>query len=146
MFFFSLALQPQFGPWPTAMKLFHFGFLDRRQSVGLLGRMISSSQGPYLYINTEKRTHTHTQTLNIHALSGIRTHNPGFRASEDSTWLRLLGYRDRPWLYYYFINREMFLYLFCSPWSTSKSTTYMYHTSIIYYLNLCLTYMSHIKI
>jgi hypothetical protein len=27
------------------------------QSVGLLGRVISSSQGLYLYINTEKRTH-----------------------------------------------------------------------------------------
>jgi hypothetical protein len=32
---------------------------------------------------------------NIHALCGIRTHDSGFRASEDSTCLRLLGYRDR---------------------------------------------------
>jgi hypothetical protein len=47
-------------------------FLDQRESVGLLGRVISPSQGLYLYINTEKRTHTHT--LNIHALYGIRTH------------------------------------------------------------------------
>jgi hypothetical protein len=31
---------------------------------------------------------------NIHALCGIRTHDPGFRVSEDSTCLRLLGYRD----------------------------------------------------
>jgi hypothetical protein len=31
--------------------------LDLGQSVGLLGRVISSSQGLYLYINTEKRTH-----------------------------------------------------------------------------------------
>jgi hypothetical protein len=38
----------------------------------------------------------HTQTLNIHALCGIRTHDPGFRASEDSACLRLLCYRDRP--------------------------------------------------
>jgi hypothetical protein len=45
--------------------LFHFGFLGLRQSVGLLGWVISSSQGLYLYTNTEKRTHTHTQTLNI---------------------------------------------------------------------------------
>jgi hypothetical protein len=29
-------------------------------------------------------------------LCGIRTHDPGFQASEDSTWLRPLGYRDRP--------------------------------------------------
>jgi hypothetical protein len=32
----------------------------------------------------------------IHALSGIRTHDPGFRASEDNACgLRPLGYRDR---------------------------------------------------
>jgi hypothetical protein len=55
--------------------------------------VISSSQGLYLYTNTEKRTHT--LTLNIHALSGIRTHDPGFRASEGSACLRTLGYRDR---------------------------------------------------
>jgi hypothetical protein len=34
-------------------------------------------------------------TSNIHALCGIRTKDPGFRASEDSTCLRPLGYRDR---------------------------------------------------
>jgi hypothetical protein len=34
-------------------------FLDQGQSVGLLGRAISSSQGLYLYTNTEKRTHIH---------------------------------------------------------------------------------------
>jgi hypothetical protein len=55
---------------------FHFSLLDLRQSAGLLGWVISSLQGLYLYINTEKRTHT--QTLNIHALSGIRTHDSGF--------------------------------------------------------------------
>jgi hypothetical protein len=70
-------------------------FLNQGQSVGLLGRVISSSQGLYLFTNTEKNTHTHTQTLNIHALSGIRTHDPGFRASEDSARLRPLSYRDR---------------------------------------------------
>jgi hypothetical protein len=73
-------------PWNSP---FHFGFLDLRHSVGLLGRVISSSQGLYLYTNTEK----HTQTLSIHALSGIGTHDPGFRASEDSACLSPLGYR-----------------------------------------------------
>jgi hypothetical protein len=43
-------------PWNSP---FHFGFLDLRQSVGLLGRVISSSQGLYLYTNTEKSTYTH---------------------------------------------------------------------------------------
>jgi hypothetical protein len=36
-------------------------FLDQGQSVGLLGRVMSSSQGLYLYTNTEKRTHIHKQ-------------------------------------------------------------------------------------
>jgi hypothetical protein len=64
--FFSLALQPQFGPWPSWNSPFNFGFLDLRQSVGLLGRVISSSQGLYLYANTEKCTHTHTHTNTKH--------------------------------------------------------------------------------
>jgi hypothetical protein len=33
--------------------------LNLGQSVGLLGRVISSSQGLYLYTNTEKRIHIH---------------------------------------------------------------------------------------
>jgi hypothetical protein len=63
--FFSLALQPQFGPWHTSMKLsvsFRF-FLDLRHSVGLLGRVISSSQGLYLYTNTENSTHEHQTSM-----------------------------------------------------------------------------------
>jgi hypothetical protein len=66
--------------------------VDLGQSVGLLGRVISSSQGLCLYTN--RKTHT-TQTLKIHALSGIPTHGPGVRASEDSSCLRPLGYSDR---------------------------------------------------
>jgi hypothetical protein len=42
-------------------------------------------------------------TPNIHTLCGIQTLDPGFRASEDSTCLRLLGYRDRPKLCIYII-------------------------------------------
>jgi hypothetical protein len=44
---------------------------------------------------TQKNARTRTHTPNIHALSEIRTHDPGFRASEDSTCPRPLGYRDR---------------------------------------------------
>jgi hypothetical protein len=59
--FFLRRCSPNFGfglpPWNSP---FHFGFIDLRQSVGHLGRMISSSQGLYLYINTENaRTHKH---------------------------------------------------------------------------------------
>jgi hypothetical protein len=68
--------------------------LDLGQSVGFLGRVISSSQGLHLYTNTVKRTHS-THTLNIHALSGIRTQGRGVRASEDSSCLRPLDHRDR---------------------------------------------------
>jgi hypothetical protein len=37
----------------------------------------------------------HIHIRKIHALRGIRTHNPGFRASEDSTCPIPLVYRDR---------------------------------------------------
>jgi hypothetical protein len=63
---------------PVSLQLLDFG-----QSVGFLGRVISSSQGRYLYANTEKRTHN-TNTKH-HALSEIRTHGPGVRANEDSS-------------------------------------------------------------
>jgi hypothetical protein len=43
-----------------------------RYMVGLLGRVISLSQGLYLHRTTQ---HRKTRT-NIHALSGIRTHDP----------------------------------------------------------------------
>jgi hypothetical protein len=92
--------------WELAPALEHRAefpkFLNQGQSVGLLGWVISSSQGLYLYTNTEK--HKHTQTLNIHALSGIRTHGPGFRASEDSAHPRPLGYRDRLQTHYFTEN------------------------------------------
>jgi hypothetical protein len=53
------------------------------QTVGLFGRVISPSQGRYL--NTGQHKHRiNAYTPNIHALSGIRTHDPSVRASEDS--------------------------------------------------------------
>jgi hypothetical protein len=48
---------------------------------------ISQSQGHYLY--------KHRINTNIHALSGIRTHDPSVRASEDSSCLRPHGHCDR---------------------------------------------------
>jgi hypothetical protein len=67
----------------ASMKLFaSLQLLDLWQSAGLLGRVISSSQGLCLYTNTEK--HIQTQTLNIHACGGIRTHDHSFQASEDA--------------------------------------------------------------
>jgi hypothetical protein len=46
-------------PWNSPFHFFFFPNLT--QSVGLLGRVISSSQGLYLYTNAEKRTHTNTK-------------------------------------------------------------------------------------
>jgi hypothetical protein len=99
-FFFLWRYSPNFvlglPPWNST---FHFGFtsvlIDLRHSVGLFVRVISSSQGLSTCTQIQK-THTYTQTPNIHALSGIRTHDPGFRASENSACLRPLDYRD--WL------------------------------------------------
>jgi hypothetical protein len=81
--------------------------LDLGQSVGLLGRVMSSSQGLCLYTSTENST---TQALNIHALCGILTHGPGVRASEDGSCLRPLGYRDRPKNVYLFQFYLLLLY------------------------------------
>jgi hypothetical protein len=50
---------------------------------------MSSSQG--LYLNTEQhKQNKHIHIANIHALSGIRTHDPGFQASDENTCLRPL--------------------------------------------------------
>jgi hypothetical protein len=58
--FFPLALEPQFEPWPTSRKLsVSLRFTRSSHSVGLLWWVISSSQGLYLYTNTEKGTHTY---------------------------------------------------------------------------------------
>jgi hypothetical protein len=63
--------------------------------VGLLGRVISPSQGLYLNTGQHKRRINAYTHQTIHALCGIRTHEPGFRASEDSSCFIPLGYRDQ---------------------------------------------------
>jgi hypothetical protein len=59
--------------------------------VGLLGRMMSTSQGGYL--NTGQHKHIHVS--NIHALSGIRTHAPRVGVNKNSSCLTPRGYCDR---------------------------------------------------
>jgi hypothetical protein len=44
---------------------------------------------------TTQTQNKHIHIPNIDALCGIRTHDPGFRGSEDSLCLRLLGHLDR---------------------------------------------------
>jgi hypothetical protein len=63
------------------------------QSVGLLGRGISPSQGRYLHTGEHKhRINAHT---GIRALSGIWSHDSNVRAWEDSSCLRPRGHCDR---------------------------------------------------
>jgi hypothetical protein len=88
-----LVLQPNSGLGHFNKISFSLQLLDLGQSVGLLGWVISSSQGLSLYANIEN-AHT-TQILNIHAQSAVRTHGPGVRLSEDISCFRPLGYRDR---------------------------------------------------
>jgi hypothetical protein len=100
---FSHWLYSPLGLWPLIFQ-FHDHFTDG----SLLGRVISSSQG--LYLNTGQHIHI----PNIHALCGIRTHDPGFRASEDSTCLRPLGYRDR-------LGESNVSYLWACTFATNSS-------------------------
>jgi hypothetical protein len=44
---------------------------------------------------TTQTQNKHIHIPNIHVLCGIRTHDPSFRASEDSLCFRTLGYWDR---------------------------------------------------
>jgi hypothetical protein len=87
--YFFYWLYSPLGPWPLL-----FSFMIILQTVGLIGWVISSLQG--LYLNTgQHKQNKHIQTPNIHALCGIRTQDPSFRASEDSSCLRPLSYCDR---------------------------------------------------
>jgi hypothetical protein len=72
-----------------------FGLLIYLQSVGLLGRVIGSSQGLYPKHKTAQKQNKHIHTPNIHDLSGIRTHDHSIRVSKDSSCLRPLSYHNR---------------------------------------------------
>jgi hypothetical protein len=84
----SMALKPFVG-----LVLFFSFVIFFTQTVGLLGQVISPSQGLYLYIGQHK--HRINAHADIHALNGIRNHDPSVRANEDSSCLRLRGHRDR---------------------------------------------------
>jgi hypothetical protein len=76
-FIHQLLYSPLLGP-----GLFFSSVIFSTQTVGLLGRVINPSQGRYLHTGQHKhRINAHTD---VHALSGIRTHDPSVRASEDS--------------------------------------------------------------
>jgi hypothetical protein len=83
-----MKLQPFVGHWP----LFQFGylFLHRWQN-SLDGRSARRKAATYTGQHKD-RINAHTD---IHVLSGIRTHDPSVRASEDSSCLRSRGHCAR---------------------------------------------------
>jgi hypothetical protein len=93
-YFFHWLYSP-FGFWALIFQ-FHDHFTDGRttwKGVQLVARSLPK----------HRTTQTQNKLIhlpNIHALCEIRSHDPGFRASEDNTCLRPLGYRDRPLLLY----------------------------------------------
>jgi hypothetical protein len=73
------------------------------QPVGLFGWGISPSQGLYLHTEQHKyRINAHNS--DIHALSGIRTHDPNVITSEDSSCLRPRGHCV--WLTLHLLSRK----------------------------------------
>jgi hypothetical protein len=87
------------------------------QSVGLLGRKISPSQGRYIH------TGQHKQGINADrhdASSGIRTHDPSVRAGEDSSCLRLRSHCDR-------FRTTQFYEVTTSTTTTATTTTTITH-------------------
>jgi hypothetical protein len=84
-----MPLQPFLGPWPL------FQLLDPIHS------RYDSSDGRSarrqgLYLHTEEHKHRiNAHNTDIHALSGIGTHDAGVQASEGSSCLRPRGLCDR---------------------------------------------------
>jgi hypothetical protein len=89
VFHSSVALYPFVGPWPL---------LQFRNLFYAEGRTPWTSDQPVARpLPTQDNTYT-----DIHALSGIRTHDPSVRESEDSSFLRPLGHCDRFACIYFF--------------------------------------------
>jgi hypothetical protein len=83
-----MALQPFVGPWPLYQFLhpIHIGRTPWTK--------ISPSQGIYLHAEQHKHR-INAYNTDIHALSGIRTHDSRDRASENFPCLRKRGHFDR---------------------------------------------------
>jgi hypothetical protein len=85
----SMALQPFVGHWPL------FQFLDPILSRydPLDGGSACRKASTYTQKIIKHRINAHK--TDMHALSGIRTHDPSVRASEDSSCIRQRGHCDR---------------------------------------------------
>jgi hypothetical protein len=78
------------GPWPLIQFRNQF-FADGR-TPWASDQLVAS---PLPKHRTAQAQNKHIHTPNIHALSGIQTHYPSVRASEDSSYLRKRDYCDR---------------------------------------------------
>jgi hypothetical protein len=103
-----MALTALTGPWPVLSSILFFF----SQTVGLLGRVISPSEGRYIYIHD--KTNRINAYTDIHALSGIWTHDLSVLASEDSSCLRPSSYCDRHHHYHHLID-QLINYCWPSP-------------------------------
>jgi hypothetical protein len=88
VFFHQWLYSPLLGP-----GLFFSFVISFTQTTGLLGGVISPPQGRYL--NTGQHKHRINADTDINASSGIGTHDPSVRASEDSSCRRPRGHCDR---------------------------------------------------
>jgi hypothetical protein len=83
---------------PLALASDFFSFLIIIQTVGLLERVISSSQGLYLNTGQHKhRTNTYTYQTSMPCV-GFEPTNPASERAKTVHYLRPLGYRDRSWI------------------------------------------------
>jgi hypothetical protein len=92
MCFPPLALQPNSG-----LGRLHETSVTRSRTVGRTPWTGDQLVARPLPVHKHRKMHT-TQTLNINALSGIRNHGSGVRASEDCSCFRPLGYCDQQML------------------------------------------------
>jgi hypothetical protein len=81
----SMALQPFVGPWPI---------LHLRNLIFTNGRTPWTSDQPVVR-PLPTGQHKQNKRIDIHALSGIRTHGSSIRARENSSCLRPCGHCDR---------------------------------------------------
>jgi hypothetical protein len=112
IFFFPLALQPQFGPWPTSMKLSVSLRFSRSSTFGGTpwagDQLVARPLHVHKHRKTRARTRTHTHThTNIKHTCPEWDSNPRSRLPSERRQcmpFRPLGYRDRQVAHYPYGN------------------------------------------
>jgi hypothetical protein len=76
----------------TVSSFLYFGHFTDCKTPWTSDQLVTRPLPKYKTTQTQNK---HIHIPNIHALCGIRTHDPGFPESEDSACIRPLGHRDR---------------------------------------------------